>query len=381
MATIMVFANGCFASPEPDPGKGIDTSTVQLGFSFRPGVVTVFGELPNKETATELVALLREIRPDSKVFKGEEFSYSADSWMPDILELRSVLSELSVSIANGRITFFPEHIIIEGLTDSPVSLSALRVRLQPLIRNRPIHDRVCLVPTEDLLHYLPDQDASTSPVGPLVTIPVANPTNLIDERSIALAGLAPDKWISYLQKTSFEEMAPLDATDGKSKKSPWRRLNFLSWKRNQPKSSTNSIEKSPQTTRARPVEEKPEALFCAKFRKNSDKLVVDSEQALREVAPIFASTDWGETPIQLHAIPSKGARPALEEYQMERRLDRVKAALVEAGVSAERIIPSLRKNQETEDLPEVLILAVAPRLEEAEPNAHESAGAAQPSSP
>ncbi len=374
-AVIQLFASVCLADPahrqEPDVGAGMDVNTIQLGFSFRSDVVTVFGALPDKEEATPLVEMLRNIRPGAKVFKADNFTYREGAWLPDLLTLRSVLSELSVSFADGRLTFFPDRILLEGLTDSPVSLSALRVRLRPLVQGRPIHDRVCLVPTEDLLPYLPEQEVAGNDPAPILATPVAQPLNIIDERPVQLAGLEPDKWLSYLEQAAPKATVPLAVAAEEPKESPWRRLNFLS---KRPKSSDPEIASTapePVQTRAMPVVEKPKTLFRAEFRKNSDKLVADSEQSLRDVAPIFAGVDWGETPIHLHAIPSKGARPALEEYQMERRLDRVKTALVEAGVAAERITPNLRKDRETDGLPEVLILAVAPRLETSETSSAE----------
>ena len=96
--------------------------------------------------------------------------------LPPFSDLRSLIAELGLSTHEGRLEFWPDHILIGGLTDSFVTLTALRIRLEPILGKRRFVNHICIVATD----FLPKIEVSLTSA---VAGAGSDPTSVLDRSS------------------------------------------------------------------------------------------------------------------------------------------------------------------------------------------------------
>ena len=90
-------------------------------------------------------------------------------------------------------SFDEESIYVGGLTDSQVAVSALMIRLKPLLNNRQLINEICIIPTEDMPN-LPIFLSDGKIDGPLIDFdPMPTP-----EESFVVPGVVPEKLTSLV---------------------------------------------------------------------------------------------------------------------------------------------------------------------------------------
>jgi len=133
---------------------GISASSVVraetfLEIRFTDRNVSFSGNIDSEETGQRLAGVVRSVRPDLAIINAG-INVSQDVVMPDMKDLENVLTELGLSTHEGRIEIRPGSILIGGVTDSIVTITALRIRIQSLMEGRRFINRICVVTSDDL---------------------------------------------------------------------------------------------------------------------------------------------------------------------------------------------------------------------------------------
>ena len=108
------------------------------------------GTLESKAMVERLANVLIDARSDLEVI-NTGLEYDSDRKIPHPEMFESLLVEVALSTHEGELALSDEVLTVGGLTDSVVTLSVLRLRAEPFLKDgRRLRERLCLVPTEDL---------------------------------------------------------------------------------------------------------------------------------------------------------------------------------------------------------------------------------------
>ncbi|MEQ1842175.1 MAG: hypothetical protein ABL994_17350, partial [Verrucomicrobiales bacterium] len=116
---------------------------------FSQKSITFTGKVDSTEATEALSAVVQSARPDLKI-STEGLVVDPATPFPQLGDVKSLLAEIGLSTHEGVLEMWPDRIVIGGLTDSPVTQTALKIRVDPLLKNRSLINRVCIVGSDEL---------------------------------------------------------------------------------------------------------------------------------------------------------------------------------------------------------------------------------------
>jgi len=346
---VPVFAGALAAAPAENP---------ELSIRFGDATIALAGRVDSEDTAQNLAAAALGARPDLQIV-NEGLIIDAAAELPPFSDLRSLIAELGLSTHEGRLEIWPDRVLIGGITDSVVTLTALRIRLEPIRGERRFINRICIVGTE----YLPKIDVSLTSRA-TGTAPPAIDLTPAREQAFEVPGLLVEKLFPTLLMLS-----DFDRLEGKTHAPSGGAL------RATPLEMTGE-EKEPGTTGAEGAMPPPvlatmpaaipiqqyETMPSVRFSRNSFLLQANQEPIFEELTRYLLSPDRQGRTVVIEAVKTSGGSGAFNDYLCERRTAEVIRLLSERGVNAAVIKPGVIDSPSPVDEGEVRVKIEIPML-------------------
>lgn len=336
--------------------RGEEGCLLRLAFGTRSAVIS--GRVDSDAVAEALASAVSQARPDLTVDRSG-LQVDPSVAFEALPEWRSLISELGLSTHEGLLEYWPDRLVLGGLTDSLVTRSALFIRAAPLLRGRRLHDRICLVGTEDL----PEIDVSlarpqTTDAPGIGGTPAAAPP---PPSSLDLAGISLAKLLPTLRMLSTIGNLSTSATPG-------------------------SVSPGDLSLRAMPLEANPapavatptgpvlaeplvkaETLPSILFSRNSFLLQANQVPVIDAIAKQLLSPAYAGALVRIEAVKASGGSTAFNEYLCERRSAEVSKLLLERGLDDKKFTLRTVQGGSGVDAGEVRILAELPPPPDPEP--------------
>jgi len=305
----------------------------QLEVRFTEEGVALSGAVDSEETLQSLAAAVKSVRPDLAVVDdGIDIDPEAGISRPG--EIESVLAELGLSTHEGRLVIREDRVLIGGSTDSLVTSTALRIRLEPLLEDRRLIDRICIVNSEDMpeipvsltrsdepeevdLEARSAQGPSFHPPGLAIEQIYPMVLMLSDLRRLEGEG-NPDRPPEPLRAI------PMSTSSAGGASSP------------QGEDAEAGAEPVLQAMPAAPVERRA-TLQPVRFARNSVLLQAGQRAVLDRVAGQLRDESLAGQPVTLSPVLSEDGPDAFAAYLGERRGKEVEKRLAERGVDVARL--------------------------------------------
>lgn len=343
-----------WAAPDSPPQLSIRFTTQDVEFS---------GVIDSEESGLLLAGTVNSIRPDLNIV-NLGLQISPDVIMPDLEDIRSLLQELGLSTHEGMLVMWDDRVLLSGLTDSVITLTALKIRLAPILRGRTLINRLCIVPTEDL----PEIQVNLTRVISQEQL-IHFDTNSSGNGAFELPGLAIGK--IYPTLVMLSDLSQIDGSIASSV-APIRAL---------PLNVASKIPKSPslgstpsvpvlQATPAVSVPRRaafPPILFSrsTQILQSSQEAVIDELVKQLKIPPLLGM------PITVSPIRFEGGTPAFTDYLCENRGNSLQSKLIEKGIDRSLISIRVLRTSVRTDKGEVLMFVELPPEELIEDSALE----------
>ena len=320
-----------------------------LEVRFADRKVSFSGTIDSEETGQRLANAVRSVRPDLSVINAG-LKIVPDIAMPDVDDLESALTELGISTHLGRIEIHPDYVLIGGLTDSVVTITALRIRIQSLMEGRRFINRICIVPSADLPEIKVSLSSSNREVELLDF--EYHPTA---EEVFQAPGLPLEKWFPTLVMLS-----DFDRLEGK-KKAPLVAQPLIAM----PVGGSEVTLDADQVFEALEASESiPQASYetvgSISFSRNAFLLQANQEPAVAAVSKALTSPEFAGLDVILKPVKASGGSGAFNDYICEKRAEAVKQLLSESGVSPSNVSTEMILSPSPVDGGEVQIVVKIP---------------------
>jgi hypothetical protein len=324
-----------------------DDSPPLLSVIFGDREVALQGTIDSEETATEIANEIKAVRPDLAITNaGLKIEPGAE--LPNKRHIISILVELGLSTHEGRLEIRDESILVGGLTDSLVTMTALNLRTEPILEGRKLINHVCLVHTDDL----PDISVKLAS-GETAKAVLDFDFHPTAEQVFEAPGLPVEKWFPAVVMLSdfnrLEGKALLTAT---------------------PVEETIKLIATPAELVMAPTPAESEPRFAKlesiRFSRNTFFLQANQQLVVAETAKRLQEGELADLPVVLEAVKVSGGSGAFNEYTCERRLTEARSILKELGVSEARFLTRIRESDSQIDTGEIRVLVELP-IPEPEP--------------
>jgi outer membrane protein OmpA-like peptidoglycan-associated protein len=296
-----------------------------LRIAFEENAVVVSGRVRTEAEVATLAEALKGARPD---LVPDLAALSVDPSVPltDLGEMPSLLAELGLSTHEGRLELWEDRLVIGGLTDSLVTQSALRIRAEPFLKGRSLHNRLCIVGTDDLPKIA--VSLSGAKVDPQMAAPAATPV-IPPTGGFESAGLSFSKLLAVIRLPG-----QIDRLAGRTAAAPappagLRAEPLGPAERSAPAAPTATMPATPLT--ATPVQTF-ETLTPVLFSRNSFLLQANQQATIEGLVKHLRSPARRGAPVRIEAVKASGGSTAFNEYLCERRAAEVARFLSEGGV-------------------------------------------------
>lgn len=327
--TGMLWAALALLSLAPGLLLGEDEPLFEVRFT-RDGVAFA-GKVDTEENAQILAESVRAVRPDLAILNnGLRIEESVE--MPRLSDLKSLLAELGISTHEGRVSFYEDEVVLGGMTDSPISITALRIRLEPFLSGRTLVNRLCIVSKDDM-PKLRVQLSSGEVSGPLFNFDeVPSAEESFEMPGLSLANLFPMVLtLSDLSRLHGKEapsalgqpQQPLQAV-------PLMQVKSIGGRgKTQPATIIRAIPAEPQPTLV-PLP----SLF---YTRDSFLLQADQESAIESLIEQITTPPLHEEAVLIRPVKSNGRGGAFGDYLLEKRGAAAKELLIGRGIPEDRI--------------------------------------------
>ena len=295
-------------------------------FSVQFGTDTILfaGQIDSGNTAQSLATAVKGARPDLNI-STEGLVVDPSTSLPDIPDIKSLLEELGLTTHEGRFEIWPDRVLVGGLTDSLVTLTALKIRLEPILEGRRLINHICIVSTEDLPKIGVSLSEKKAATGQIIVgkLPAA-------EQPFEAPGLLLEKLIPTLVMLN-----DFDRIEGKAGTPP-------ALLRAMPAEITaTGVETGPAAAApllpvmpiATPVQQY-ETLPSVRFSTNSFLLQANQLPIFDELAKFLLAPERRGRLVILEPLKPRGGSAAFNDYLSDRRGEEVKRLLAERGVDA-----------------------------------------------
>jgi len=340
----------------------------RLSIRFTDRAILFDGEVDSEETGQELARAAQSIRPDLPL-RNRGLRVDPETEVPPIPDLKSLLTELGLSTHGGGIAFYEDRVVLSGMTDSVITVTAVQIRMESLLEKRRLENRLCIVSPADM----PD---------PAVRLSTGlDGGSLLDfdrypgpEESFIPPGVAPRKLAGTLALMSrFEEF--LDPSE-RTKAVPVRAVPApLAPEEAAPSEGPPPPEQAPSRMRAVPAGPITTYIHLEpiRFSRNSFLLQAGTRETIGQLVQQLSAPPLAGRRILLKSRQWQSSSAAFAEYLAERRAEEAEKLLVEAGIPAERIEATVEKIPSSLDEGEVLVVVEIPPEEEPEEESPENA--------
>lgn len=337
---------------EQTAGSSAEKEAPDLSIRFSPRGIIFAGRIDSEETGQELAKTARKIRPDLPI-RNEGIRIDPSFAVPTLPDLKSLLAEIGLSSHDGGVTFFPDRVILTGMTDSVVTLTAIQLRLEPILGNRRLVNRICIVSSADL----PDIDVRLSSG--------ETSDSLLDfdfYPSAAGAFVTPGVGMEKLYPTlvlmsSFERFADPSS------------LNQTNNLRAIPMSAGETalpgdvdLEVGPPVLRAVPAG--PTSTYVPleslRFSRNSFLLQAGGREILENLAQQLSQPALAGQKVLLKSLTWNGTSPDFIHYLAEKRIGEAKKYIVDMGIPETLIETEVVSTPSTVDTGEVQVIVEIP---------------------
>ncbi|MEM6279196.1 MAG: hypothetical protein AAF733_06935 [Verrucomicrobiota bacterium] len=308
-----------------------DTGELLFEVRFTREGVAFAGRMDTEENALELAESVQSVRPDLPILNhGLQIDETAQT--PSLSDLKSLLAELGLSTHGGRVSLYENSVEIGGMTDSRISLTALRIRLQPILNGRPLVNRLCIVSEGDM-PKLQVQLSSGETAGPLLNFDVI-PTaaESFELPGLSLANLFP-------MVLTLSDLSRLNGTANEN--SIGKKLATL---QAVPLVRTNEPPGKPErgvpaVLRAIPAEPQPllVSLSSLFYTRHSFLLQANQDEKIEEIVKQLSAPPLSGHTLLLRAVKSNAQGNAYGDYLVEKRGNAAKELLTERGIPEARI--------------------------------------------
>jgi hypothetical protein len=357
----------------------VPSGNPELSVRFGDSTIALAGRVDSEESAQNLAAAALGARPDLQVV-NEGIIIDAKAELPPFSDLRSLIAELGLSTHEGRLEIWPDRVLIGGITDSVVTLTALRLRLEPIRGERRFINHICIVGTE----YLPKIDVSLTSRAPGADMPPIDLTPAREE-AFEVPGLLVEKLFPTLLMLSN-----FDRLEGKTPAPSGGSLRAMPLEMTDAGTGADTTA-TPATLltamlAATPVQQY-ETMPTVRFSRNSFLLQANQEPIFEELTRYLLSPDRQGRTVLVEAVKASGGSGAFNDYLCERRSSEVIRFLTERGVNAAVMKPGVIDSASPIDEGEVRVKIEIPMLppEPAEgdgvTNASQMEGGASPPGP
>jgi len=299
---------------------------LRIVFGNRSALVE--GAIGSEESAAAIVGAIVQARPDLAIDRIR-LTIDPSRKSPPVGDLRSLLSEIGLSTHEGRLELWPDRVVLGGLTDSLVTVTALKIRLEPILDGRTLVNRICIVGSD----YLPQVTVASSD-GPAPPSEPSASTSARPSIPFSPPGLLPEKLVpALILLTNLERLTTGTASPPSTvpQSSPPSNPPVNPAMPSAPPSSPPSL-----PLVAVPVREF-ESLPSIFFSRNSFLLQANQVPNLDSIAKHLLSQQRRGAPIFLEPVKPSGGSSAFNDYLCERRAGEVGRLLSERGIDLSTI--------------------------------------------
>lgn len=344
--------------------RASSSESPELAIKFGQRSITFSGRIDSEETGQELAKAVRKVRPDLPV-QNLGLQIDPEAKLPPLADLKSLLAEIGLSSHEGGIAFYPKRVVLTGMTDSVVTVTAIQLRLESILENRTLINRICIVSPADL----PDPDVRLSSG--------ETSESLLDfdfyptaEAAFVTPGLPLEKiYPALVLMSSFERFVD----PAKLREAASVRATPLAMERPKTTPAEEDVVGPPQirAVPSGPITTYTE-LHSLLFSRNSFLLRAHSRQALAQNQELLESPSFVGKKVVLRSFKWQGTSPAFVEYLAEKRVTEAKKLLNEIGIPDSQIETDLIPSSSSIDPGEVKILVAIPPAEETSGEGDES---------
>ncbi|MDF1826175.1 MAG: hypothetical protein P1U68_16130 [Verrucomicrobiales bacterium] len=325
--------------------------TLQVSFT-REGV-TFAGKIPSEEYGQTLAESVKSVRPDLSILNlGLKVDPEVEG--PDLGDLKSLLAELGISTHEGHFSIDEESLTIGGMTDSRITSTALKIRLDPLLGDRNFINRICIVNKDDL-PKLSVHLSSGETSGPLLNfdlIPTA--AEAYEPPGLSISNLFP-MMLTLSDLSRLKEKPSI--TDKNAPEAPMQAVPLL-----QVRNIGGSTSKPTPMLRAMPAPPQPTyiPLSPVLFTRDSFLLQVNQESNVDAIVAQLSEPPLAGHPILVQPVKSASRSGAFGDYLIEKRAEATKTMLLERGISASLISVETIEDKTSTDRGEVRLVVKIP---------------------
>lgn len=336
--------------------------------------VSFSGVVPDEETGLELAQAVKSVRPDLKII-NEGVRTDPNVNFPNTHDLTSLLAEIGISTHEGGLAIWDDALLLSGLTDSVITITALKIRMEPILGNREIINRICIVPTEDLPKISVKLSTGEEISGPLLDFeyyPTA--AEKFEAPGLALEKLFP----------SMVMLADISKLDGSSPPSPGvSQVSAVVT----PATSSGPLRAVPLMPGEKPAATSPltPAIFRAvskepepqnkyvhlepiRFSRNSFLLQANQSGLVAGIVKQLNTPPLAGNRVLIKPVKYGSSSGAYGEYLLEKRGNETRRLLAESGIGLERFSIQNTNSSEQIDAGEVqIIVEIPPPPPEPEP--------------
>jgi outer membrane protein OmpA-like peptidoglycan-associated protein len=304
----------------------------QFSVRFEAGGVKLSGRVDSEETAAAILKVIAGTRPDLQVI-NEGLTVDPSVEFPNLSDVNSLLMEIGLSTVDGRLEIWKDRLFVSGLSDSLVTLTALKIRAEPILHGRAFFSRVCIVPTEDLPRI------SNSPAENSLTGTGLDPDFLSPaQASFEVPGILLEKLFPTLvMLSSFDRLegktsAPAQLTAPAPAATPLRAIPMEMTESTPAPGAPPASGIMAVLAPAAPVPQ-IETLPSIHFSTNSFLPRANQNEILDQISKHLLSADRIGFPVRVEAVKTSGGAGAFGDYLSERRSSEVVRFLTERGVA------------------------------------------------
>ncbi|NRB74096.1 MAG: hypothetical protein HRU46_07035 [Verrucomicrobiales bacterium] len=334
-----------------------------LSIRFAETGVEFNGTVDSEETGQMLATSVKSVRPDLAII-NRGLQVDPEATMPDLEDLKSLLEELGLSTHEGMLVFWDDRVLLSGLTDSVISVAALKILIEPLMIDRNLINRICIVNTDDLpdikvnLTTLESQEALLD----FESYPTAE--ELFEIPGLPLAKIYP-------ALVMLSDLSRINGGGG----------NGIAPVRAQPLALPK-----PQVTEAAQEPGEPvmiQALPAERivhyvdlpsilFSRSTQLLQADQTSVVEELVSLLLEPPFAGNPITISPVRCQGGAAAFNEYLCENRATKVKELLAQRGIDETLFTVDIRESSSPVDTGEVKLQVIVPEAMEEEAEAPQS---------
>lgn len=334
--------------------------------------VAFAGTVDTEENALILAEFVKAIRPDLKIL-NRGLKIDANAEMPSLSDLKSLLAELGIATHEGRFSLYEDSLIIGGMTDSRITLTALRIRLEPFLTGREFINRLCIVSKDDM-PKLSIRLSSGETSGPLLDFDVA-PTaaEAFEPPGLSIANLFP--MILTLSDLSRLTGKP-SMTEVGGSQAPLQAVPLLQVK------NIGGRQAPPVLGMLRAIPAEPQPTYVPlpsiSYTHSTFLLQANQEPSIESVVKQLSTPPLAGHAVYIRPVKSSSQSSTFGDYLVEKRGEATRELLAGRGISAGLMTIQTVEDQSSADTGEVRLVVEIPPVVPEEEITEETVTAANP---